>query len=437
MSDKLFRLQCGYQNYDWGKIGSSSAVAQFAKNSDPSIEIDESKPYAELWMGTHPSVPSQAIGFNKTLRELITEEPKNLLGDAVIQKFGSSKELPFLFKVLSIEKVLSIQAHPDKKLGAQLHAQDPKNYPDDNHKPEMAIAVTDFEGFCGFKPVEQILETLQTVSQLRNIIGEEISEEFAKGIKCNATTGTEEDKTNRELIQKVFSKLMNTDDSTINEAAQSLVKASQEQPEIFAKLDARLPELIQRMNKQFPNDIGLFCGCLLLNHVNLNKGEAMFLQAKDPHAYICGDIIECMAASDNVVRAGFTPKFKDVKNLVEMLTYASEPVEKQKMTPKPFAKSHGDAKTSSLYDPPIEEFSVLQTVFDKTGGKQTFDAFDGPSIIIATNGSGTIQITGDDSTKQSVETGYVYFVAPNTAVELTASDSQKDGLTTYRAFVEV
>ena len=70
-------------------------------------------------------------------------------------KFGSSKELPFLFKVLSIEKVLSIQAHPDKKLGAQLHAADPKNYPDDNHKPEMAIAVTDFEGVCGFQAISR------------------------------------------------------------------------------------------------------------------------------------------------------------------------------------------------------------------------------------------------------------------------------------------
>ena len=87
---------------------------------------------------------------NQTLRDLVTAKPQEYLGESIITKFGSSKELPFLFKVLSIEKVLSIQAHPDKKLGAQLHAADPKNYPDDNHKPEMAIAVTDFEGFCGF-----------------------------------------------------------------------------------------------------------------------------------------------------------------------------------------------------------------------------------------------------------------------------------------------
>ena len=78
--------------------------------------------------------------------------------------------------------------------------------------------------------------------------------------------------------------------------------------------------------------------------------EAMFLQAKDPHAYISGDIIECMAASDNVVRAGFTPKFKDVKNLVEMLTYSYESVE-NKMPLQEFPRSKGDAVKSVLYDP--------------------------------------------------------------------------------------
>lgn len=434
MSDKLFRLQCGYQNYDWGKIGSSSAVAQFVKKSDPSITIDESKPYAELWMGTHPSVPSQAIGFNETLRDLITAHPQELLGESIIKKFGSSKELPFLFKVLSIEKVLSIQAHPDKALGAQLHSQDPKNYPDDNHKPEMAIAVTDFEGFCGFKPVDQLAYTLETIPELKQIIGNELVNEFVTGIKPTTEIGTQDDKKNRSLIQKIFSKLMNTEESEITKHASSLVQSSELDPDLFTKIDPRLPELIQRLNKQFPNDIGLFCGCLLLNHVALNKGEAMFLQAKDPHAYISGDIIECMAASDNVVRAGFTPKFKDVKNLVDMLTYASEPVEKQKMQPKQFPRSTGDAIAVNLFDPPIEEFSVLQTVFDKKGGKQSYKSIEGPSIIIATNGSGQIKIAGSPDSEK-VDTGYVFFVAPNTEVELVANDGEEQ-FTTYRAFVE-
>ncbi|ABN66515.2 mannose-6-phosphate isomerase [Scheffersomyces stipitis CBS 6054] len=436
----LFRINCGYQNYDWGKIGSTSAVAQFASSSDASVSIDNSKPYAELWMGTHPSVPSVAVDGGadvegKTLRDLVSAHPQQLLHQSIIDKFGSNKELPFLFKVLSIEKVLSIQAHPDKKLGAILHAADPKNYPDDNHKPEMAIAVTEFEGFCGFKPLEQLVQTLKTIPELHDIIGAELVAEFASGVKPSATVGSEEDASNRKLLQKVFGKLMNTDESTIATKAESLVARTKSEPELFTAIDSRLPELIQRLNGQFPKDIGLFCGCLLLNHVALNAGEAMFLQAKDPHAYISGDIIECMAASDNVVRAGFTPKFKDVKNLVEMLTYSYDSVEKQKMPLLPFAKSHGEAVKSVLYDPPIAEFAVLQTIFDKKAGKvQHFDGFDGPSIVIATKGNGTISVKGSSDVKE-VKTGYVFFVAPGVEIELV-SGSDDNEFTTYRAFVE-
>lgn len=430
----VFRIDCGYQNYDWGKIGSSSAVAQYAAASNANTKIDESKPYAELWMGTHPSVPSVAVDVaegKSTLRDLIGASPVKYLHQSIIDKFGSSKELPFLFKVLSIEKVLSIQAHPDKKLAAQLHKQAPQHYPDDNHKPEMAIAVTDFEGFCGFKPLKELAVTLQTIPELNEIIGADIVEEFVSQIKPDAEIGSSDDVANRKLIQKVFGKLMNTDESVIQTKAKSLVERTSTDPELFKKIDSRLPNLIQRLNKQFPNDIGLFCGCLLLNHVDLKVGEAMFLQAKDPHAYISGDIIECMAASDNVVRAGFTPKFKDVENLVDMLTYSYDSVEKQKMPLLPFAKAHGEAAKSVLYNPPIAEFAVLQTIFDKANAVQKHDSFDGPSIVICTNGTGNIKVDGGDIKK--VETGYVYFVAPGVPIEL---ESTSDNFATYRAFVE-
>ena len=435
---KLFRIDCGYQNYDWGKIGSSSAVAQYAAKSNPATVIDEKKPYAELWMGTHPSVPSKVVDEaaleGKYLRDVVSSDAATYLHPSVVQKFGSDKELPFLFKVLSIEKVLSIQAHPDKALAKQLHANDPKNYPDDNHKPEMAIAVTDFEGFCGFKPLDQIARTLSSISEFADIIGEDVTAEFVQGIKPSAEIGSEDDKANRKLLQKVFGRLMNTSDDEITKKSALLVERAEKQPQTLDALAPDLASLVLRLNKQFPNDIGLFCGCLLLNHVRLNVGEAMFLQAKDPHAYISGDIIECMAASDNVVRAGFTPKFKDVKNLVDMLTYSYESVEKQKMPLLPFAKSRGDAVKSVLYDPPIAEFSVLQTIFDKKAGqKQVFDGFEGPSIVIATNGSGTIRIKGQEAKK--VETGYVFFVAPETEIELESSSTDAP-FTTYRAFVE-
>ncbi|GME68922.1 unnamed protein product [[Candida] boidinii] len=154
-------------------------VAKFAKFNDESIDIDESKPYAELWMGTHPKVPTLYKNNREiNLRQIISSNPSKFLSDSIISKYNSTTELPFLFKVLSIEKVLSIQAHPDKKLAAQLHKSDPGHYPDDNHKPEMAVAITDFEAFCGFKPLDQITELLNKIPEFNELIGKELVETF-------------------------------------------------------------------------------------------------------------------------------------------------------------------------------------------------------------------------------------------------------------------
>ena len=427
MSSKLFRLEATYQNYAWGKIGSKSAVAQYAANSNKSLKIDESKPYAELWMGTHLNGPSKQAETGKLLSDIIKNDPINMLGEKVVEKFHSKEELPFLFKVLSIEKVLSIQAHPDKVLGKILHEQDPKNYPDDNHKPEMAVAVTDFEAFCGFKPLNEIADELQHLPEFKTIVGEDTAKEFINGIKVDAIEGSEDDKLNKKLLQKVFNKVMNASNEIIAKEGDRLVERAQQHPEDFNKPD--LPELIIRLNKQFPQDVGLFCGCLLLNHCKLQPGEAIFLRAKDPHAYISGDIIECMAASDNTVRGGFTPNFKDVKNLVEMLTYKYGSVDDQKMQQESFERSSG-AGESVLYNPPIEEFAVLETTFKKSTGVRHFKPFEGPSILITTKGNGFISTEG---IKLKAEPGFVFFIAPNTEIDLESID--KD-FTTYRAFVE-
>lgn len=430
MSDKLFRLDAGFQQYGWGKIGSNSAVAQFAAHSNPAVTIKESEPYAELWMGTHHKVPSFNKDTKQSLADIITANPSAYLDEKIIKKFGSKTTLPFLFKVLSIEKVLSIQAHPDKSLAKILHANDPANYPDDNHKPEMAIAVTDFEGFCGFKPLEEIAEELKTITEFRDIVGEEVSEQFINNIKTGSVVaGSKEDEDNRALLQKVFSKVMNASDEEIAIKAELLVKRAHDAPKSFNKSD--LAELIIFLNNQFPKDVGLFCGCLMLNHCKLKAGEAIFLQAKDPHAYISGDIIECMAASDNVVRAGFTPKFKDVKNLCEMLTYQYGSVESQKMPPIPFKKSSG-AGTCIEYNPPIAEFSVVETTFKGTtpGSIRLHEGLEGPSIVISTKGNGYLKYK---DVKLKSEPGFVFFIAPETPVEFISED---ENFTSYRAYVE-
>lgn len=412
----VFRVVGGPQNYAWGKLGSSSAVARYAAANDPEhVKIDENTPYAELWMGTHPKVPTIVYETGKPLSELIAQNPSKYLGDKVIAKFGSSKELPFLYKVLSIKKVLSIQAHPDKKLAQQLHASDPEHYPDDNHKPEMAVAITDFEAFCGFKPLAAIKHELETIPEFAELVGEKATKDFIAN-------------PSKENLKNVFHRVMSSDETFIAEVATKLVKRSVEEPSLFGN---ELADLIQRLNEQFPKDVGLFCGCLMLNHCNLKSGEAMFLQAREPHAYISGDIMECMAASDNVIRAGFTPKFKDVEVLVSSLTYSTNPVEEQKQPPAPFPRGSGDAKFA-LYDPPIDEFSVLQIKFDNAG-KAQMKGIDGPSIVIVTEGTGKLNQNDENISLDAFEGG-VYFIAPGAEVELVNESSKPFIL--YRAFCE-
>lgn len=414
----LVELLCDVQTYDWGKLGKSSAVARFAAAQSPDFHIQESTPYAELWMGTHPKAPSQIKGGKENLRELVAGNDK-LLGEKVAAKFGD-QEIPFLFKVLSIRKALSIQAHPDKLLARQLHARDPKNYPDDNHKPEMAIALTDFEGFCGFRPAAEIASFLKIVPEFAELAGQ-------AGTNFCAAVDKDPKGEHRKELQALFGAVMGAPQTTIDPLAEALCERAAREKEQFCGCHGGLPlaDLIQRASADFPRDVGVFCGGMMLNYCRLKKGEAMFLKAKDPHAYISGDIIECMAASDNVVRAGFTPKFKDVQTLVDMLTFDTAPVSEQKMTPAPFARAHGGE--ALYFDPPIEEFGVLQLT---TGTKSTVDALEGPSIFIVTEGQGTVK-AGDASIKYTA--GSVFFVSAGTALELEASEHT----VSYHAICEV
>lgn len=145
------RLRCAVQHYEWGRRGATSLVARLAVAD----QQDTEQHYAELWMGTHPSGPSTLLDDNGELlllRDWLARKP-DALGRVVAARWGG--DLPFLFKVLSVAKALSIQAHPDKKLAEALHALRPSVYKDDNHKPEMAIAITEFRaliyGFAGIQ----------------------------------------------------------------------------------------------------------------------------------------------------------------------------------------------------------------------------------------------------------------------------------------------
>lgn len=145
-----------------------------------------------------------------------------------------------------------------------------------------------------------------------------------------------------------------------------------------------------------------------------------------------------MAASDNVVRAGFTPKYKDVDTLTSMLTYSYAPISEQKMSPTEYLyvtlnqTAYSAASSTTLYDPPIEEFAVVKTDLKAAGAKATFDAIEGPSIIICTKGQGTITV---GPKVEQVKEGYVYFVGATAKCVLESSGQEE--FTTFKAFCEL
>lgn len=142
--------------------------------------------------------------------------------------------------------------------------------------------------------------------------------------------------------------------------------------------------------------------------------------------------MECMASSDNVVRAGFTPKFKDVKNLISMLTYSYAPISEQKMKPIPYPAPSSNSH-SILYDPPIDEFAVIKTTL-KAGEKEVFKGIEGPSIVIATEGQGKISVGPKE---EVVKKGYVFFVGATAELEIQAENGDGSDLVCFRAFCEL
>jgi len=202
-------VKAAVQNYEWGVRGGANngLVARMA-NAPPSEGI----PFAELWMGTHPKAPLSIIDANNSaapgtpLSEFLQANPA-FAGEKSVATYA--EQLPYLFKCLSVDKALSIQAHPDKKLAQQLHFNDAKNYPDTNHKPELACAVTDFEGLCGFRPLAELSEFLTLCPELRVLVGDDLALEVAA-----AVTQTEA-AAHGAVLKKAFAALMNSDADAI------------------------------------------------------------------------------------------------------------------------------------------------------------------------------------------------------------------------------
>lgn len=410
------QLDPAIQNYAWGKLGGHSAVASLYQSAKPGYKLDSTAPYAELWMGTHPNGPAFCTAAGDLLIDFIRRDP-TVLGQKSRELFGD--DLPFLFKVLSVNKALSIQAHPNKSHAEKLHASRPAVYKDPNHKPEMAIALTDFEGLCGFRPWDEIKTFINEIPPLQAAVGDDAA----------AAGAADETADRSEVLRRCFTGLITCDKSVLAEQLDKH-KADVEGKEAKTASD----QLFLRLLAQFPGDVGCFV-LYFLNHVRLQPGEAMFLGPNLPHAYLAGDCIECMACSDNVVRAGLTPKLIDADTLCEMLDYTcASDAEEAKFRP-----TEENAFTQ-LYDPPVPDFAVAKLGVPKAEAFVDVPKRDSASILICTKGGGKFRASrafdgGDVSRvlqEGDLRRGMVLFLAAGEQLEIQATDV--DGLYAFQAF---
>ncbi|XP_059177855.1 mannose-6-phosphate isomerase-like isoform X2 [Physella acuta] len=407
---QVFELKCAVQQYAWGKIGQDSEVARLKSSVDSTFKVDPETTYAELWMGTHPNGPSIVSIPGKEeipLSEWVEKHPDQL-GPEVRSFFKGN--LPFLFKVLSVRTSLSIQAHPNKVHAELLHKTHPDLYKDPNHKPEMAIALTPFTGLCGFRPIKDVAHFLQSVDEFREAVGE-------KACKLITASHSMDMPLHREAMKDSFMALMQRDSKIVSRALTALVDKVKNLKKSSGNIKPYEGDVLLKLDSEFPGDRGCFA-IYFLNIVNLEPGEAMFLEANLPHAYLSGDCMECMACSDNVVRAGLTPKYIDVHTLCEMLDYTGRPVNRTKFLG---IESHSNIHIT-IFNPPVPDFGVSK--YEVPAGTSSFQlqGFESASICIVVKGQG-------EATSQTLaeplklQPGRVFFVAAEAVVNIALDDS--------------
>ena len=386
----VVQLDCAVQEYAWGRVGNESAIAGLLPNANATRGATaEGTPLAELWMGDHVNGPARLTGSGTLLSEHMGARG---LG-----------RLPFLLKVLSVHKPLSIQAHPDKSLAERLHEQFPELYKDDNHKPEMAIALGDFEALCQFRSAEEIRANVAGVPELAGLVADAVVPSAAGD--------------DGSWLRAHYGALMRQSDATVRAAVETLVARVEGKPEAERSETERVA---LHLNRFFPGDVGVM-SAFFLNYVKLTDGQALFLAANEPHAYVSGNCVECMATSDNVVRGGCTPKHKDVDTLLNMLTY-------QMGAPKVLTGQAVD-DVAHVYAAPVPEFKVIRL---QPGGKETYTLAKqpGPSVLLTLGGTATVQ-AGDAAVK--LAKGVIVF-AETASASVTLTNCSSD-LVVFQATV--
>ncbi|QKW00846.1 mannose-6-phosphate isomerase, class I [Streptomyces sp. NA02536] len=344
------RLDNTIRPYAWG---STTAIPRLL-GTEPTGE-----PQAEMWMGAHPGAPSRT--GRGTLVEVIDADPEKELGPESVARFGP--RLPFLLKLLAAGGPLSLQVHPDLTQAKEGYADEERrgvpvtaphrNYKDANHKPELVCALTEFDGLCGFRDPLRAAELLDG-------LGVDTLKPYVDLLHAHP-----EEAALREVLTAILTADREEMARTVTEAAAACDRLG----------GAYAP--YADIAHHYPGDPGVIAA-MLLNHVRLQPGEALFLGAGVPHAYLDGLGVEIMANSDNVLRCGLTPKHVDVPELLRIVRFeAGDPG-----VLRPEAGPDGE----EVYETPIDEFRLSRYVLP-AGGTTRDLTLTTPQILLCTAGS--------------------------------------------------
>lgn len=353
-------LQNPVRAYAWG---SRSVIADLLGAPVPSPH-----PEAELWLGAHPADSSRLVSTGTSLLDALAAEPTRLLGPERAKRWNST--LPFLLKVLAADEPLSLQAHPSLQqarvgFAAEEAASVPRdaphrNYKDANHKPELICALTPFDALVGFREPAATVELLRALDApvLAGHVDLLADQPDADGLRALFTTWI-------TLPQAVLDELV----PAVQDAGVRLAGAAGPW-----RAEARM---VLELSERYPGDAGVLAA-MLLNHVTLEPGQALFLPAGNLHAYLTGAGVELMANSDNVLRGGLTPKHVDVPELLRVLDFHA-------VTP-PVLTGRPDGAWSR-YDTAAEEFLLRRA--EPAGEIPVPDG--GPRILLCVAGGACVR----------------------------------------------
>ena len=341
------------QHYAWGSLDAIPALVGSAPDG---------RPWAELWLGAHPLAPSR-LADGRTLDVAIAADPIDWLGQRVFDRFGA--RLPFLLKVLAAAQPLSLQAHPSEAEAADGFAREhalgialdspQRVYKDPHHKPELLLALSSFDALCGFRPLHATVDLLDSLATG----GARRLAPFADVLREAGVDRRDASDALRDVVGSLLTMAPGDQRHLVAETAAAA--AADDGPWSFET------GWMVELATHYGGDVGCVVA-LLLNCVRLQPGEALFLAAGNLHAYLGGTGIEIMAASDNVLRGGLTPKHVDVPELLRVVDFT--PLDE----PRFAATMFGDGQR---FAPPVAEFSL----------HDAHDApIDGPEVWLCTSG---------------------------------------------------